>query len=227
LAQSKTAWLAFVLCSGIVIAVRRAPHWRQQLGQVHQPTAAMSVIGLGMLATVAALLFMALANPGERLERFLLSSEGSQLSSLTGRDRIWAIAWEEWQSHPVFGWGPEIWGEAYRRSIAMSNATHAHNQFMDTLSRAGLAGAVALLAYLAVLGGLALRCARATQGLSLALLLALLMRTGSEVPLLLMGYGPDLIAHLMLLMTLAAQRREPATEPQQARHESPRQGQAA
>ena len=227
LAQSKTAWLAFVLCSGIVIAVRRGPHWRYQLGQVHQPTAAMSVIGLGMLATVAALLFMALANPGERLERFLLSSEGSQLSSLTGRDRIWAIAWEEWQSHPVFGWGPEIWGETYRRSIAMSNATHAHNQFMDTLSRAGLVGAVALLAYLAVLGGLALRGARATQGLSLALLLALLMRTGSEVPLLLMGYGPDLIAHLMLLMTLAAQRREPATEPQQARHESPRQGQAA
>jgi len=33
----------------------------------------------------------------------------------------------------------------------------------------------------------------------------LLLRAGSEVPLLLMGYGPDLIAHLLLLMTLAAQ----------------------
>lgn len=204
LAQSKTAWLSFALCSAIVIAVRRGPQWKHQIGQLHQPTGALTVLGLALLGTASVLLFMALASPGERIERFLLSSEGSQLSSLTGRDRIWAIAWEEWQDHPVFGWGPQIWGEAYRQAIAMSNATHAHNQFMDTLSRAGLVGAAALLAYIGVLGLLALRCARASQGLSLALLLALLMRAGSEVPLLLIGYGPDLIAHLLLLMTLAA-----------------------
>ena len=227
LAQSKTAWLAFVMCSGVVIAVRRGPYWNSQFGQVHQPTAAQAVLGLALLGTLGALLFMLVASPGEHIERFLLSSEGSQLSSLTGRDRIWAIAWEEWQDHPVFGWGPQIWDEAYRRSIGMNNATHAHNQFMDTLSRAGLVGAAALLGYLAVLGTLAVRCARASQGLSLALLLGLLLRAGSEVPLLLIGYGPDLIAHLLLLMTLAAGQPERQAAPQSQDHAAVSQGQTA
>jgi hypothetical protein len=91
----------------------------------------------------------------------------------------------------------------------MANATHAHNQLMDTLSRSGLVGATALTLYLGVLCVLSLRCARASQGLSLALLLALLLRAGSEVPLLLIGYGPDLIIHLLLLITLAAHRSAP------------------
>jgi hypothetical protein len=91
----------------------------------------------------------------------------------------------------------------------MANATHAHNQLMDTLSRSGLVGAAALALYVGVLGVLSLRCARASQGLSLALLLALLLRAGSEVPLLLIGYGPDLLIHLLLLITLAAHRSAP------------------
>jgi len=227
MAQSKTAWLGFVICSGVVIAVRRGPHWKSQFGQVHQPTAALAALGLALLSIGGTLLFMLVYSPEEQIERFLLSSEGSQLSSLTGRDRIWAIAWQEWQDHPVFGWGPQIWGEAYRRAIAMSNATHAHNQFMDTLSRAGLVGATALLGYLAVLGTLAVRGARASQGLSLALLIALLLRAGSEVPLLLIGYGPDLIAHLLLLMTLAAGQPERQAAPQSQGHTAVSQGQAA
>jgi hypothetical protein len=91
---------------------------------------------------------------------------------------------------------------------------------MDTLSRAGLTGAATLLVYGLTLTALALRYSRATQGLSLALLLALLLRAGSEVPLLLMGYGPDLIAHLLLLMVLAgatqsARRNAASTVPGQ------------
>jgi O-antigen ligase len=205
MAQSKTAWLAFVLCTAVVLLVRGWPRWQAQLGQVRPPMPALLVLGLALLGIAGALALLVLGDPGGRLERFLLSPEGSQLSALTGRDRIWAIAWQEWQAHPWFGWGLPIWDDAYRRAIGMSHATHAHNQLMDTLSRSGLVGAAALLGYTMVLGVLALRHARATQGLSVALLLALLLRAGSEVPLLLMGYGPDLIAHLLLLMTLAAQ----------------------
>jgi len=217
MAQSKTAWLAFVLCTAAVLVVRGWPHWQAQLGRVQQPTPALLVLGLALLGIAGALLLLVMGDPGGRLDRFLLSPEGSQLSAMTGRDRIWAIAWQEWQIHPWFGWGLPIWDDAYRRAIGMNHATHAHNQLMDTLSRSGLVGAAALLGYTVVLGVLALRHARATQGLSVALLLALLLRAGSEVPLLLMGYGPDLIAHLLLLMTLAAQSAGRAAEPSRPR----------
>ena len=206
MAQSKTAWLAFVLCSGSVLALRWAPRLRAQLGNVHDGTPALAWLALALLGVTASLWLLLFGNLSEGLQRFMYSSEGSQLSSLTGRDRIWVIAWEEWQLHPVWGWGLQIWDDSYRRAIGMANATHAHNQFMDTLSRSGVVGATALVLYLGVLCVLSLRCARASQGLSLALLLALLLRAGSEVPLLLIGYGPDLIIHLLLLITLAAHR---------------------
>ncbi len=206
MAQSKTAWLAFVLCGGSVLALRWAPRLRAQLGNVHDSTPALAWLALALLGLTASLWLLLFGNLSEGLQRFMYSSEGSQLSSLTGRDRIWVIAWEEWQLHPVWGWGLQIWDDSYRRAIGMANATHAHNQFMDTLSRSGLIGATALALYLGVLCVLSLRCARASQGLSLALLLALLLRAGSEVPLLLIGYGPDLIIHLLLLITLAAHR---------------------
>jgi O-antigen ligase len=90
----------------------------------------------------------------------------------------------------------------------MPNATHAHNQFMDTLSRSGTVGAAALVLYALVLLVLSIRYARASGGLTLALFVALALRAISEVPLLLFGYGPELIAHVLLLMTLAAAARE-------------------
>lgn len=220
LAQSKTAWMAFVLCSAIVLAFRWAPGLQRALANVQQPTAALGVLALALLTLATLLALLIVGDSSAWLDRLLQSQQGQQLSSLTGRDRIWSIAWEEWQAHRAFGWGPQIWGEAYRQSIGLANATHAHNQLMDTLSRAGLTGAATLLVYGLTLTALALRYSRATQGLSLALLLALLLRAGSEVPLLLMGYGPDLIAHLLLLMVLAgatqsARRNAASTVPGQ------------
>ncbi len=156
---------------------------------------------LGIIALVALAMF---GDVGGRLDSFFSSAEGAQLASLTGRDQIWAIAYQEWQRNPVFGYGPDIWDLSFRDSIGMPNATHAHNQFMDTLSRSGTVGATALVIYAVVLLVLSIRHARASHGLSLALFAALAIRSISEVPLLLSGYGPELIAHVLLLMTLAA-----------------------
>lgn len=203
LAQSKTAWVAFALCSALMMAHRVGPQLKRQLADVQPPTGILTLLGLSLLALAALLVTLGLGD-GTWINRLLSTPEGQQLQSFTGRDRIWAIAWEEWLAHRTFGWGPQIWGEAYRQSIGLANATHAHNQLMDTLSRAGLVGAACLLLYMLVLTTLAWRHKRASQGLSLALLLALLMRSTSEVPLLLMGYGPDLIAHLLLLVVLTA-----------------------
>lgn len=213
MAQSKTAWLAFVLCSAALLAWRQGPSLGRRLADPLRPDTGMALV-MGAMALVIAVAGLALfGQVGERLDRFFSTPEGAQLASLTGRDRIWAIAWDEWSRNPVFGYGPELWGPAFRQSIGMVSATHAHNQFMDTLSRAGLVGAVSLCLYAALLLVLSLRHARDTRGLSVALFLALLLRAMSEVPLLLFGYGPELITHVLLLMTLSAAAQNRASRP--------------
>ena len=158
------------------------------------------MVMLLVLVTVLALMF---GDVDARLSSFFNSSQGAQLVSLTGRDKIWAIAYDEWLRNPVFGYGPLIWEADFRISIGMPNASHAHNQFMDTLSRSGTVGAVALLLYGWVLMVMSVRHATASRGLTLVLFVALAMRAVSEVPLSLFGYGAELFTHLLLLMTLA------------------------
>jgi len=208
LAQSKTAWISFVLCSACILLVRQGPGFMRRVGDPVRPEFGIVAL-LAFMAAVAGL--AALLMFGEvdaRLSSFFDSAQGAQLASMTGRDQIWAIAYDEWQRNPVFGYGPTLWDASFREAIGMPNATHAHNQFMDTLSRSGTVGAAALVLYSLVLLVLSIRYARASGGLTLALFVALALRAISEVPLLLFGYGPELIAHVLLLMALAAAGRE-------------------
>ncbi|NDP64971.1 O-antigen ligase family protein [Polaromonas sp.] len=204
LAQSKTTWIAFVLSCICFFAVRQGPAFLRRVGDPVRPEFGIASILMAMLAVLAVGLVLMLGDPGTRINIFFNSAEGAQLASLTGRDKIWAIAYDEWQRNPIFGYGPLIWETDFRISIGMPNATHAHNQFMDTLSRSGIVGATALLIYALVLMVMSVRYARESKGLTLALFVLLAMRSVSEVPLSLFGYGPEFIAHLLLLMALAA-----------------------
>ena len=65
---------------------------------------------------------------------------GGQLTSLTGRTKIWFLAWEEFLASPWFGHGPSIWGDYYRFMIGIKTATSAHNQLLQSLSSAGILG---------------------------------------------------------------------------------------
>ncbi|RYZ11144.1 MAG: O-antigen ligase domain-containing protein [Comamonadaceae bacterium] len=204
LAQSKTAWIAFVLCSSCLLLLRRGPAFVRRATDPVRPELGLLTVTCLMAAVTAACLLVMFGDIGGRIAEFLSTPEGAQLSSLTGRDRIWEIARQEWARSPVFGYGLTIWDADFRAAIGMPNATHAHNQFMDTLSRSGSVGAAALVLYALVLLVQSVRYARITGGLSLALFLALALRSVSEVPLLLVGYGPELLAQLLLLMTLSA-----------------------
>ncbi|MGH8821255.1 MAG: O-antigen ligase family protein, partial [Rhodoferax sp.] len=62
--------------------------------------------------------------------------------------------------------------------------------------------------YALVLLILSVRYARVSAGMTLALFLMIAVRSVSEVPLTLFGYGDDLIAQLLLLMTLAGAASE-------------------
>ncbi|MEO8020889.1 MAG: O-antigen ligase family protein [Polaromonas sp.] len=204
MAQSKTAWISFILCSACIIAVRGGPAFWRRVGDPVRPEFGIASLLAFMAAVAALLLLLIFGDVGGRLGSFFDSAEGAQLASLTGRDRIWAVAWDEWQRNPVFGYGPSLWDASFRASIGMPAATHGHNQFMDTLARAGIVGVVALVVYALVLLVLSVRYARASHGISLALFVALAMRSISEVPLLLFGYGSELVTHMLLLMTLAS-----------------------
>jgi O-antigen ligase len=218
LAQSKTAWIAFLLCSLAMLAVRQgAVFWRR----VSDPRdgafgIAMCMAFMFVVATLlGALLFSELPQKAGQL---LDTPEGAQLVSMTGRDQIWAVALQEWRASPVFGYGPTIWDDDHRASIGMPHATSGHNQFMDTLARSGTVGAIALVLYALVLLVLSLATARATGGLSLALFIALALRSVSEVPLVMLGYGTELLTHVLLIITLASARStQPTMSPATSR----------
>ncbi|MEY4712845.1 MAG: hypothetical protein RIS88_2295 [Pseudomonadota bacterium] len=204
IAQSKAAWIACVVCLGAMAATRHGATLWRRVGDPRRGALGLLVLtglGLGVAAMAVALVA---GDAAGRIGLFLDSPEGARLATMTGRDRIWAIAAEEWRSHPVFGYGLTLWDSLYRARIGLPHATHAHNQFMDDAARAGGIGAAALVVYVLTLAVLSVRHARATAGLSVALFLSLALRAVSEVPLSLLGYGTELFVHLALLVTLAA-----------------------
>lgn len=204
LAQSKTAWIAFVLCALCMAAVRHGGRtWRRMSDPRNGAIGVFALLVL-LVALAAVLVWIVVGDVDAQWSNFADTAQGAQLISMTGRDQIWAVAIEEWRASPLFGYGPGLWDADFRAALGMPNATSAHNQFMDTLARAGSVGAAALVLYSIVLLVMSLRYARASGGLSLALFVALALRAVSEVPMLLQGYGTELFLHLLLLVTLAA-----------------------
>ncbi|HEY8050671.1 MAG TPA: O-antigen ligase family protein [Ramlibacter sp.] len=203
-AQSKTAWIAFVLCSITMLVVRHGANAWRRMGDPREGTFGIVVCLCVMAAAASVLAVFLFTDVGGRVNEFLDTDQGNQLMTLTGRDQIWAVAWEEWHAHPWFGFGPGLFDDDFRMAVNLPNATNAHNQFMDTLARSGVIGVAALVAYALVLMFMSFKYARRTGGLSLALFFALALRSVSEVPMMLFGYGTEFFGHLLLVVTLAA-----------------------
>jgi putative inorganic carbon (HCO3(-)) transporter len=105
--------------------------------------AALALAGLGSLAAVALI-------PLSRLARF-----ADVFSTSTGtsflRINVWRSAWAMFVDHPVSGVGLDNFLYAYRGRYIQPEAwqdpdlPHAHNVFLDALTRTGLLGLAALL----------------------------------------------------------------------------------
>ena len=205
LAQSKTGWISFFFCATVMYLCQHSTKLRHRLSDATRPQLGITLT-LGITIIIAGVGFAALfGGLDTRLDSFLHSESGAQLTSLTGRDVIWAVAYEEWLRHPVFGYGPNFLSLPYRLGIGLPNATHGHNQYMDLLPRAGLIGAIPLTVYLFAMLSLSVRHAVASRGLTLALFIAIALRAISEVPLTMRnGYSPEFISHLLLLVLLTA-----------------------
>ncbi len=200
-AQSKTSWIAFIICLSCLVYYRHGDIPGKSFTRSNS-LALMAIILLAMLGCCA-LAFTAMFG-GDDIASFFETRAGADLLTLTGRDQIWEVAVDEWRNNPVFGYGLNIWNEEHRQQIGLPWAFNAHNQFYQSLSSSGIAGALGLVFYGMALFGFTLKTRKSSHGLTLALLTLILIRSISEVPLSLSGYAPDLLTHTLLLMLIAA-----------------------
>jgi hypothetical protein len=191
LAQSKTAWAALAAVVPLLAWYRvgRAPAGGMRMGF------ALALVGLLLAGTLA----MGFLDLGRIVNKLAASQVGSDLSTLTGRAQIWAAAVQAWQDNLMFGYGPSAWGPLHRAQLGMPFAMSAHNQFLQSLSAAGLVGGVSLLLYLGVMGWLCWHARERTHGVSLALYLLVLLRCMTEAPYVPSTlFNGDVLTHLVL-----------------------------
>lgn len=208
LAQSKTVWLIAAMMAAFMLIYGGSRDGRGQIrmGFLAFILAAVAVAALGLLMVDA-----------DRVSAKLMGTQvGTDLSTLTGRATIWAMAIRTWLDNVWFGYGPDAWGPLFRARIGLPFAFHAHNQFLNTLSSAGIFGGVALITYLSVMIWASIRAARISRGVSLGLMLFMVGRCFTEVPLDVEGlFVGETIMHLawymVVLMPFASARHATST----------------
>ncbi len=215
LTQSKTAWIAALIAFFIVwwtrsISSPASPRQRNISYYSPRNFAAPMVVclmALGLIFVYGAL--MAFDREVAIIDRDL------QVSSLTGRTQIWEAAIEAWRTNPVFGYGSNVWGAEFRKSIGIDAALSAHSQFMQSLSEAGLLGLLGLLIYMTALFARAYTTNAETRGMSLALFSIVFVRSISETPLDLTNiFGADFLIHLLLFRVVLVHTYAPVRVPQ-------------
>lgn len=180
LTQSKTVWGAGLLIVLTVTAFRLHRQFVQELRTAQLGWATLTTFGIGLGATLVA--FWLFSDAASSMLQTVQRQEG--VSTLTGRTNIWRTTIETWQRNPVFGYGPNLWDLEFRiLNQGALAAWHAHNQYLQALGEAGLVGLAATVFYTGVLIHYGLKFAQRTQGISLALVLLMLVRTVSEIPL--------------------------------------------
>lgn len=222
LAQSKTAWIDGLLVI-FLLMLRKA--WLDSRSPNNASLLSVPQITLFLFLVLAAALMLAgsfgvIHSPTSLLS----SSEQTGVETLSGRDVIWATALAEWDRNKLFGYGPTIWDLAYRMSVHLPFAFHAHNQFIDTLSMSGLVGFVPLMVYLSVLFYYAVKCSKISNGFTLVLFIMMLFRCFSEPFFRIKElFDVNLFIHLVFLSMLVYYARAEKQGLKEAVHSAHRQ----
>jgi O-antigen ligase len=151
--------------------------------------------------------FTLFGSSGNAITNMLDIKQRNQLLTLTGRDQIWEVAVSEWERSPIFGYGLPMFSVEYRRSTGMFFATSGHNQIFDNLARTGLVGVLSLVFHFVILTILSILYRHQTRGLTLILVVTLMIRMISEVPVTLTAIGIDTLPYYMLIALLAISMR--------------------
>lgn len=203
LAQSKTAWVSLFLLVGTLAYYQVMSGLKSAWNNGRTSVQAIVSILVAILLALGILIALVTVDLGIYWDRFARSSSGSQLFSLTGRSEVWDVAIRVWRQNPLFGYGPTLWDYDFRRSIGMSFAFSAHNQFLQSLASAGAVGLAGVSLYILTILRYSLLLGTATRGLSVVLGLFLLLRCMTETPLTTNTlFNGDLLSHLIIVSVL-------------------------
>ena len=211
LSQSKTAILAAALI-GVLLVFRK---WLSTVAdKSFKPAGNLIAVALAMVAFAGLFgVIIYIANSPSDPFSVLADRIRHGGTLFTGREHIWNITFSEWRRSPIFGYGPNIWGDEFSYQHGYAGiATNAHNQFIDTLGGAGLFGVLGLVVYMLMLARYALLLAPQTRWISVAMFLFFVMRSLTEVPLKVVNITTsDFFMHaVMLAIFMRAAQQLPA-----------------
>ncbi len=212
--QAKSVWISLAISILYIAFTEYRVALKARLMDPTRPTAVIAMLFVALFGVLTVSLLLIFIDVQGGVDRFLASSEGAQLSSLTGRDQIWEAALNEWRRYPIFGYGLPAFDEVHRILIGISSATHGHNQIFDTLARSGLVGLCSLLFYVGVLLYWTSRYNAQTNGVGALFLIAIFGKSISEVPFITTGYGVDSLAQWLLIALICGAHRQLANRTQ-------------
>ncbi len=187
LTQSKTAIASAALVFGILLFYRYRAALSLANAAALRRGLLWAILGVGVFGILGILVIQLVFDFGKVFDALFSTRVGAQVATVSSRDQIWYFALREWRANIWFGYGPQIFEGAYRMMIGISQAYHAHNQFMQSLSSGGIVGAFGLLVLVTVMGFYAWRARISSSGISLAMFGFIVLRGIAEVPLALRG----------------------------------------
>ena len=216
LAQAKSAWISSAFSIPLLLAYQQ----REKKFGPKGLMAAKAVYVLPVMALILGLVlfavYLTMAGGIDRIDHYLSTKAGAQILTLTGRDRIWNVAIEEWKKAPIFGYGYSLFSVDFRNLINMPFATHAHSQYLDSLARTGALGATFMCLHFLALVWAGFRLARATRGLSAVLVIGIVVAGITDLTVSLNGINIVNSAVYILWAVVAAglyKESSPKTEP--------------
>lgn len=220
LAQSKTTWIAAIIIF-LVLIIRFGFNNLRAPEKYHDISIAKILTLSFFIVLVTAVFLAMMAGWSDALSEFFGRPLNDAGTLFTGRDKIWSITLRHWLDNPIFGYGPEIWGEVFGRKWGYSGiASNAHNQILDVLGTAGVFGLVFFIGYFLVLIRYAILLSPVTKGVSIGFVVFIFVRGISEVPLKLENITTsDFVMHLIVIgifMQLASRQKNKVPD----KHES-------
>jgi len=207
LSQAKNIWISFLVSMPLIFVYqKKAITWQTLTSSKYRKTYILMFF-LFLIGMVWISAFTLFGSSGNSMSTMLDAKQHNQLFTLTGRDQIWEIALSEWEMSPIFGYGLSMFSVEYRKSVGMVFATSGHNQIFDNLARTGLVGVISLILHFAILTILSIKYRRKTHGLTLILVITIMIRMISEVPITLASIGIDTLPYYLLLALLAISMR--------------------
>ncbi|WP_406475375.1 O-antigen ligase family protein [Streptomyces sp. NBC_01615] len=180
LSQTRTAWLAAAAALPFL--------YRRDSSRLIQPMVGRA-LAFGIVVCVAAVM--------PAVPRQLSAiGDSAEVTSLHGRTLPWEMALDAFRSNVLLGYGPTLFTDV--SSPVHGAFDHAHDQLFQTLATAGLLGAAGLLVLAGTLTVVAVRTARASAGLSVALTVLTVVICVPEAPL----RGEGFTAYLLLTVVL-------------------------